>query len=51
MITLLSIKDKTVKWSDKDGEYSYPRMMFPDDLTLDSKLEYCVGEFLPIGDE
>ena len=51
MITLLSINNNTVAWSDSEEEYNYPRCLFPDNLTMDSRIEYCVGEFLYIGDE
>lgn len=48
MITLISISNDIVRWSDSDGEYKYPRFMFPEDLTLDSKVEFCAGCFTNI---
>jgi hypothetical protein len=45
MITLIKINKYTVVWSDSEGEYTYPKMMFPDDLTMDSSITYSAGEF------
>jgi len=54
MIEIIKITKDTVRWtepSDHDGVYTYPRGMFPKDLTMNSKIEYCAGEFLEIGEE
>jgi hypothetical protein len=50
MIKILTITEHVVGWKDEgeDEIYMYPRCLFPIDLTLESKIEYSAGQFLPV---
>ena len=50
MITILQVTKQIVMWAEHGSTevYTYPRMMFPDNLTLDSHIEYTGGKFIDI---
>ena len=52
MIEILTITEYTVGWRDEEDDlYVYPRIMFPGDIKLGDKFEYCAGQFTRINEE